>query len=183
MKNLFFLLLPAFLFSCGGVDQYRASIESLAADWDSTTTAVTEFGNALNSDLESFSRTSAELRFDDETLKKLKPEQATALQNAQSALAQSLQAFAPIRTQVAEFTKSWQEKAAEVQALQDGLAAGKLEGNVATQVADLNALVTQANESLTSWKTAHAAAKTGAQAAADSLKSTYDSLLAAVAPG
>jgi hypothetical protein len=84
---------------------------------------------------------------------------------------------------VAEFTKSWQEKAAEVQALQDGLAAGKLEGNVETQVADLNALVTQANESLTSWKTAHAAAKTRAQAAADSLKSTYDSLLAAVTPG
>lgn len=180
MKNLLFLLLPAFLFACGGVEKHRASIESLDTNWDSTTTAVTEFSNTMNSDLATFSRTAADMRFSEEALKKLKPEQVTAWQNAQSAFAQSLQAFAPIRTQVAEFNKSWQAKATEVQALKDNLAAGTLEGDVATQVADLNALVAKANESLASWKTAHAAAKSRAQAAADALKAQYDTLSAQV---
>jgi hypothetical protein len=179
MKKLFLLLLPVVLFSCGkGVEQYRAGIEGLAADWDATSTAVTDFTNTLNGDLSSFSQLAGSLRLSEDVQKKLKPEQATQWQAAQTAFTQALQAFAPIRTQVAEFTKAWGEKAPEVQALKDGLAAGKLEGDVTAQIAGLTTLVTQAKESLTGWQTAHAAAKSGTQTAADAMKTLYETLSA-----
>jgi hypothetical protein len=107
MKNVFFLFLAVILFACGGVGKYKASVDALAANWDSTTTAVTDFSTTLNNDLGSFSKMAADLRFDDATQKKLTAEQTTAWQSAQSAFAQALQSFAPIRTQVAEFTKAW----------------------------------------------------------------------------
>lgn len=181
MKKLLFLLLPVVLFSCGkGVEQYRAGIETLATDWDATTSAVTEFTNTLNSDLSSFSQLAGSLRLSDEVQSKLKPEQATQWQEAQAAFTQALQGFAPIRTQVAEFSKAWGEKAAEVQALKDGLAAGKIEGDVNAKVTELTALVAQAKEQLAGWQTAHAAAKAATQTAGDAMKATYEALNAAV---
>lgn len=180
MKKMFFLLLPVFMVACGGgVEQYRAGIETLATDWDATTSAVTEFSSTIGNDLSSFSQLAGSMQLSEDVTKALKPEQATQWQGAQAAFTQALQAFAPLRTKVGEFTKTWGEKAAEVQALKDGLAAGKLEGDVAGQIASLTTLVTQAKDSLTGWQTEHAAAKTGAQTAADALKALYDTLNAA----
>jgi hypothetical protein len=184
MKKVFLLLLPVIIFACGkGVEQYRAGIEALATDWDATTSAVNEFASSMGGDLANFSQLLGALRLSDDVQKKLKPEQATEWQNAQSAVTQALQAYAPIRTQVAEFKKAWDEKAAEVTTLKDGLAAGKLEGDVTAQITSLTTLVTQAKESLTGWQTAQAAAKTQTQGAADALKVLYDNLNAAVAGG
>lgn len=183
MKKMLFLLLPVLMVACGGgVEQYRAGIETLTADWDATTSAVTEFSNSVAGDLSSFSQLAGSLQLSEDVVKKLKPEQTTQWQNAQGALTQALQAFAPIRTQVGEFSKSWGEKAVEVQALKDGLAAGKLEGDVTGQIAGLTALVAQAKESLAGWQTAHTAAKSQSQSAADALKALYDTLNAAAAP-
>lgn len=180
MKKLILLLLPLVIFACGkGVEQYRAGIETLSAEWDATSSAVSDFTKTLNGDLSSFSQLAGQMRLSEDVQKNLKPEQATQWQAAQGAFTQALQAFAPIRTQVAEFTKAWGDKAAEVQALKDGLAAGKLEGDVPAQLEGLNALVTQAKASLAGWQTAHAAAKSSTQAAADAMKTTFDALNAA----
>ena len=59
-------------------------------------------------------------------------------------------------------------------ALKDGLAAGKIEGDVAAQVADLSGLVTQANEKITAWTAKQAELKTGATSALEMLKSAYE---------
>ena len=182
MKKLFILLLPVIMFACGkGVEQYRAGIEALAADWDATTSAVTEFSSTIAGDLSNFTQLSGSLQLSADVQKKLKPEQVTEWQNAQAAFAQALQPFAPLRTQVGEFTKTWGDKTAEVQALKDGLAAGKLEGDVTGQIDSLTTFVAQAKESLTGWQTSHAAAKSGAQAAGDALKAVYDKLNAEAA--
>lgn len=184
MKKLLFLLLPVVLFSCGkGVEQHRASIETLATDWDATTSAVTEFQNTLNGDLSSFSQLAGSLRLGDDVKMKLKPEQVAQWDASQGAFTQALQGFAPIRTQVAEFSKAWGEKAVEVQALKDGLAAGKLEGDVNAKVAELSALVAQAKEQLAGWQAAHAAAKSATQTAGDAMKVSFETLNAAPVAG
>jgi hypothetical protein len=180
MKKVLILLLPVLMFACGkGVEQYRASIETLAADWDATTAAVTEFQNTLGNDLASYSQLASQMQVADDVKAKLKPEQVTAWDQAQANFATALQAYAPLRTQVGEFTKTWGEKAAEVQALKDGLAAGKIEGDVNAKVTELSALVAQAKESLAGWQTAHAAAKSQVQAAADAMKALHDQYTAA----
>jgi chromosome segregation ATPase len=181
MKNLFFLLLPAFIMSCGsGVEQYRASIEDLSTAWDSTTAQVTEMQSNIGEDLASFSKSASELRLSDETVAKLKPEQATAWQGAQSNFTQALQAFAPIRTEIGEFTNAWGQEAAKLQALKDGLAAGTLDATATTQVSELTALVAQAKERIAGWKTAYAQAKTSTEAALAALKTKHAELSAAV---
>ena len=182
MKKLFFLLLPFVLFACGkGVEQYRGAIEGLGSEWDATTSAITEFANNLNTDLSNFSQMAGAMNLSEDVQKKLKPEQATEWQTVRAAFSQALQAFAPIRTQVGEFTKTWGEKAAEVQALKDGLASGKLEGDVNANVEAIKTHITLGKESLEAWKKAHNDAKAQAQSAADNMKAVYDKLNAAPA--
>jgi hypothetical protein len=133
----------------------------------------------LNADLSTLSKAASEYNVSAEVAAKFTPEQTAEWQAAQQGFTQSLQAYAPLRTGVAEFSKTWDEKTAEVQALKDEVAAGKVEGDVATRVSGLQTLVTQAKEMLSGWQTAHAAAKTQTQAALDSMKGTYERLTAA----
>jgi hypothetical protein len=175
MKRMLFLLLPVLMFACGsGVEQYRASVDTLVADWDATTSALTEFSATITNDLSNYSQMAGQMQLTDDVKAKLTPEKTSAWEAAQGALTQALQAFAPLRSEVGEFTKTWGEKAAEVQSLKDGLAAGKLEGDVNAKVTELSGLVAQGKEKLTGWQSAHAAAKSQAQAAADAMKALYD---------
>lgn len=183
MKKMYFLLLPVLIYACSGVEQYKAGIEELATSWDSTTSEVTEFSATIGTDMATFSQTATSLNLGDDVLSKLKPEQVTEWQGARSTFANAMMAFAPIRTKVGEFTKVWGEKAAEVQTLKDGLAAGKLEGDVMGQIAGLTTLVTQAKESLAGWQTEYDGAKSQTQTAADALKSVYGTLTASAASG
>jgi chromosome segregation ATPase len=181
MKKLLFLLLPAFMMSCGsGVEQYRASIEELSTAWDSTTAAVTEIQSNIGEDLSTISKTASQLRLSDETVAKLSPEQATEWQNAQSNFTQALQAYAPIRTEIGEFTNAWGEETAKLQSLKDGLAAGTLDATATTQINELTTLIAQAKERVSGWKEAYASAKTNTEAALAALKTKYDELSAAV---
>jgi hypothetical protein len=48
MKKLFAILTPVlFLMACNNVDQFRAPIEALTADWEKATTEVTELGGMI----------------------------------------------------------------------------------------------------------------------------------------
>lgn len=183
MKKLFLLLLPVVIFACQGVEQYRSGIETLSSEWDATTVAVTDFTNALNGDLQKFTQFASATRLSEDVQKALKPEQIAEWQNAERTFTQALQKFAPIRTQVTEFTKAWTEKGADVKSLLDGLAAKKFEGDVAGKISELSTLVAQAKDSLTNWQAAHAEAQTETQTAADGLKALYDNLSASVVAG
>ena len=178
MKKLFFLLLPALIMSCGGVEQHRASIEALATGWDAATAAVTELGNNIATDLSNYGKVASEVSFDEATTAKLTPEQITEWGNARQNFAESLQGYAPLRTEITEFSKVWSEQAVKVQELQDGLAGGKLEGDVAGKVAELNTLVTQANEKVTAWQAAYGDAKAKAESGLNSLRETYAAIAA-----
>lgn len=179
MKNLLFLLLPAFIIACGGgVEQYRASVETLVTQWDSTTASVTELSSNISNDLSEISKSASELTISEEAMAKMKPEQVTEWQTAQQNFTQSLQGYAPLRTEIGEFTKAWGEEATKVQSLKEGLESGQLPADVATQVDSLNTLITQAKENVATWQAKYAEVKAAAMGGLETLKSTHATLVA-----
>lgn len=170
MKKLFFLLLPLLVFACKGVEQYQAPINELSTNWDSTTRGITDFQAEVSNDLTAYTQNLAAMQPDDATKAKMKPADITAWEAAQKSVTDALGAYAPFQKTINDFVKVWAEKSSEVTALKDGLAAGKLEGDVNAKITELNAMVATGNENLTSWKAAYASLKGSVDAAYGSVK-------------
>jgi len=182
MKKLFFFLLPLLVLSCKGVEQYRAGIEELSGNWDNTTKAVSDFSAMVSADMTNYTKALASMHVDDATAKKLKPEQVQAWEAAQKGVTDALGAFIPLQKTINDFLTTWTEKTAEVNALREGLAAGKVEGDVNAKLTDLNALVATANENLTAWKASYATVKNGVAAALTNLQQMMGTLTTSAAP-
>jgi hypothetical protein len=176
MKKFLLFALPLFLFSCkSGVETHRAAIEKLGTDWDAATLSVTGFSDGLTKDLNSYTEMASSMMLDSAAVAGLKGDAGKKWAEATAAYkVATTDAYAPIQSELGEFVKMWTEKAGAVTALKDGLAAGKIEGDVAAQVADLSGLVTQANEKITAWTAKQAELKTGATSALEMLKSAYE---------
>jgi hypothetical protein len=178
MKKLLLFALPLFLFSCKpGVEAHKVAIEELGTNWDSATKAVIGFSEGLTKDVNGYTESAAALALDSATTAGLKGDVATKWAETTSAVkAATSDAYAPVQNELNEFVTMWTAKSAEVTALKDGLAAGKIEGDVAAKIADLSGLVTQANEKVASWTAKQAELKTAADAALGMLKSVYDTV-------
>ena len=176
MKKFLLFALPLFLFSCkSGVDAHKASIEELGTNWDAATAAVTGFSESLTKDVTYFTESASAMTLDEAATAALTGDAATNWTAATAAYkAATTDAYAPVQTELGDFVKMWTEKAGAVTALKDGLAAGKIEGDVAAQIADLSGLVTQAGEKVTSWTAKQAELKTAADSAMGMLKSAYE---------
>lgn len=176
MKKLLLIALPLFVFSCKpGVESHRGAIEELSTSWDSATAAVTEFSNSLTGDINGYTENATALMLDSVTSASLKGDVATKWAEATSAFkATTSDAYAPVQNELNDFITMWTAKAGEITALKDGLAAGKIEGDVAAKIADLSSLVTQANEKVAAWTAKKAELKTAADSALGMLKSVYD---------
>lgn len=178
MKKLFLFALPLLMISCKGVEQYRAGIEELSGNWDNTTKSVTDFAGMVSGDLSNYTKALAGVTLDEMTIKKLKPEQVTAFKASQQAVTEALGGYAPLQQNINDFVKTWSEKSAEVTALKDGLAAGKIEGDVTAKLAELGGLVTSAGENLTAWQGTYGTVKGGVDKAMGDLTA----LMASFAP-
>ncbi len=167
-KILFFIALPLLLVSCKGIEQYQTSIDELASNWDSTTTTVTEFSQMVSTDLTQQTQKLAGL---DDMLASatLSPEQTQTLEGAKKAALEALGGYPALQQNINEFVTTWTEKSAAVTALKDGLAAGKIEGDIPAQISELSGLVTTAAENLTTWKGTFETVKSGADQAVGSL--------------
>ena len=169
MKKLFLFALPLLMISCKGVEQYRAGIEELSGNWDNTTKAITDFQGMVSSDLTNYTQALAGVQLDPAVAAKMKPEQTASLEAAQKAVTDALGAYAPLQQEINDFVAMWTEKSAAVTALKDGLAAGKIEGDVTAQLAELNALVTTANDKLKAWQGTYGTVKGGVDTAMSAL--------------
>ena len=83
--------------------------------------------------------------------------------------ADAIKAYEPFQQTINDFSTTWTEKSADLTALKDGLAAGKLEGDVAAKTAELNSLVTTATENLANWQSSYGAIKGGVDSALNNL--------------
>ena len=174
MKKLFLFALPLMLLvACKGVEQYRAGIEELSGSWDTTTKAITDFAAMVSGDMSNYTQAAASVPMMDEAAtKKMKPEQVAALDAAKKGVTDALGAYQPLQQNINDFVKTWSEKSAEVTALKDGLAAGKIEGDVNAKLTELNALVATGNENLKAWEASYATVKAGVESALANLKQT-----------
>ena len=175
MKNLLLLVLPFVLFSCkSGVEAHKAAIEELGTNWDAATTAVTGFSEALTAEVNSFNAVKESTTLTEDAMKMLKGDAATKYTEAAQAFNDATAGYGAIQSELSAFVTTWTEKAAAVTALKDGLAAGKIEGDVPAQITELSDLVTKANESLTAWQAKQAEVKAASDAAAEALKAAYE---------
>jgi hypothetical protein len=176
MKKLFLFALPLLLISCKGVEQYRAGIEELSGNWETTTKAVSDFSGMVSNDLTNYTQGLAAMKVDEATSKKMKPEQTAAFEAAKKGVLDALSAYGPFQQTINDFVSNWTTKAADVQALKDGLAAGKIEGDVTAKLAELGGMVTTANDSLKSWQDAYAGLKGGVDSAMTTLNNVLGSM-------
>jgi hypothetical protein len=175
MKKLFFLLLPLLIFACKGAEQYRAGIEEVSGNWDTTTKAISDFSAMVSTDMTNYTKALGTMHVDEEAAKKMKPEQMTAQDAAQKTAMDALSAYTPLQKAINDFLQTWTEKTADVNSLKDGLAKGKIEGDVNAKLTELRNMITTANENLTAWKSSYATVKNGVATALGNLQQTMSS--------
>lgn len=180
MKNIFAIAIPlVFLVACNSVEKHRAGIETLATQWDETTNAVTEFAGSLQTEQANFTQSLASMQVAEDVVAKIKDAaKKEAITAGFAALQNAGGAYNSINAEVMNFVSGWTEKAAEVNALKEGLANGKLEGDVAAQIASLTSMVTEANTKLEGWKQS---AETARKAIANQ-QAPYQALVAEFMP-
>ncbi len=155
MKKLFFLALPFLFLSCKGVEQYRAGIEELSGSWDTTTAGLSEFSAKLSSELSNYTNAFAAMQPDETTLAGLKSDQKEAIEASRNEVVGALKAYPELQKNIKGFVDTWTEKSQVLTSLKDGLAAGKIEGDVTAQLSELSGFVTTANENLSAWTADH----------------------------
>ena len=179
MKNVFFFLSILFVFSaCQNMEQYKAGIEELSAQWDATSTQVGEFSNTLNSEIAGQAQMVSSMELPETVVSSLSEEAKAQVNEAKMACTKASGDFSAIQQEVNTFMAEWQTKSAELTALKDGIAAGKLEGDVAAKIAELNTFVADAGANLTTWTANLETAK----AAFVSSHGNYTTVLASVMP-
>lgn len=179
MKNVFFFLSVLFVFSsCQNMEQYKAGIEELSSKWDATTTSATDFANSLNGEMSNFAQLAGTMEIAEPVFTSLSDEAKAKITEAKNAYTQTGGAFGAIQQEVTAFMAEWQTKGAEVTALKDGLAAGKLEGDVAAKLTELNTFVADAGTKMAAWSTSLESAK----AAVAASHGNFSTVLASVMP-
>lgn len=161
MKFLVALALPLlFLTACNSVEKHRAAIDTLSTQWDEATAQVTEFAGSLQAEQSNFTQSLSSLQVNEEMMAKVKDAaKKEELTNAFASLQSAGAPLASLTAEVSNFVAGWTEKAAEINALKEGLANGKLEGDVPAKIAELTAQVTDATTKLGAWKEQFEAAK------------------------
>ena len=154
MKKVLAFAAFALIFgACNSVEKFKPQIDELAKTWDSTTSQVTEFATSVKTEQSNWANASTTLALAPEALAKLDEAGKAKYAEIQTAAQNSTTGISAIATEVDSFVSSWTEKSNAMKTLTDGLAAGKIEGDVAAQIADLTAASTDAASKLSNWKT------------------------------
>ena len=168
MKKVIAILVPVlFILSCKNVEQYRAPIEALSADWEKATTAVTEVGGMIGATQTSLATMKDSFMLDPVKAAKLSPQLTDSLNSLKLAFTTQVDGLMSLASDVTTFAGSWQVMSGKLAALKDGLASGKLDGDVMSQVNELKNAAMNAVSKAETWKAKLTAAKTTAMAAHD----------------
>jgi hypothetical protein len=170
MRKFLFLLLALSIVACKNVEQYKAGIDELVTKWDGASTATNEFATMVEASKAAHGAALDSMKLDTTFLAKLKGADLDKVKAAIGAYTASGNGILEVGSKLAEFKSGWDAKSAEVAALKDGLAAGKLEGDVTAKIAELTSFLATADTQLTSMKDAIAKSSEGSTTALDALK-------------
>ena len=154
MKKVFaFLTITFILAACGSnTAKFKPMIEELSGNWDTTTSAVTEFANMVKNEQSGIMNLTNSMKMDDAVMSAWDEATTTKFNNIQSMAQSSSTGLSSISGELDAFVSSWMEKGKGLQALKDGLSAGKLEGDVQAKITELTAANTDAMSKLDGWK-------------------------------
>ncbi len=171
-KILVFLFAIALFASCKNAEQYKAGITDLTTKWDAATAAVGELSTMLEASKAAQMASFDSLHIDSTFMSKIKGADLDKVKTAVTAYQSSGAGLMEASTKLDEIKSTWDAKSAEVTALKDGLAAGKLEGDVAAKLTELTAFITNTEASVGSIKDMVAKTSEGSTTALAALKST-----------
>lgn len=164
-KFFLFVVLTFTLASCSNVGKYAEPIANLASDWDSTAALVTDLSSKVTAAQNGWNTMKAGMQITEELKSSLGEEalgQLTQLIAGNSGISS---AFSGLSGDVVGFLSNWEEKGKLLTGLKDGLAAGKLEGDVDGTIAQLTSLVTEGKDKVTGWTETLSSTQSAAEAA------------------
>ena len=164
-KVLTFVAIALVFGACNSVAKFKPQIEELAKTWDATTSQVGEFATSVKTEQSNWANATTAMTVAPEAMAKWDAAGKAKYAEIQAAAQGSSAGISGIVTELDGFVSSWTEKSASMKALTDGLAAGKIEGDVNAQLADLTAAATDATSKLGAWKTKFEEVKAGASKA------------------
>ena len=164
-KVLTFAAIALFFSACNSTAKFKPQIEELAKTWDATTSQVGDFTTSVKTEQSNWANAATAMTVAPEAMAKWDAAGKAKYAEIQAAAQNSSAGISGIATELDGFVSSWTEKSASMKALTDGLAAGKIEGDVKAQLADLTAANTDATSKLGEWKTKFEEVKAGASKA------------------
>ncbi len=174
-KVLVFLFAIALLASCKNIEQYKAGITDLSTKWEATSKTVGDLSTMIEAGKAAQMASFDSLKIDSTFMSKLKGADLDKIKTAVTAYQGTGSGLTEAATKFAEIKSAFEAKTAEVTALKDGLAAGKLEGDVTAKITELTTFMTTNDAAITSIKDMVAKSSGASTSALESLK-------AAVAP-
>ncbi len=178
-KILVFLFAISLFASCKNVEQYKAGITDLTTKWDASSKMVGDLSTMIEGSKAAQMAAYDSLHIDSTFLSKIKGADLDKVKAAVTAYQASGSGLTEAATKLAEIKSTWDAKSTEVAALKDGLAAGKLEGDVAAKLTELTSFITNSEASVTSIKDIIAKSSEGSTTALAALKSTVAPLMMA----
>ena len=153
MKKLIaFAAFAILLSSCSNVGKYKPMIEELSSNWDNATSMVTELSGKVTAAQADMASMNTQLNISPETMEGWGDDVKAQFGNIAPSAKTNMGNLSGISSELDGFISGWQEKGAELQALKDGLAAGKLEGDVQAKIADLTAAASEATSKVSGWQ-------------------------------
>ena len=164
-KVLTFVGFALILAACNNTAKFKPMVDELSSKWDSATSAVTDFATTVKNEQSTLSTAMGSMQVAPEAMTKWDETVKTQYNELQTAAQANTSNLAGISSELDAFVTSWQAKSQELTALKDGIAAGKVEGDVQAKIADLTAAANDATTKLDGWKTKFEEVKAAAAAA------------------
>lgn len=138
MKNFVFAFISILIIvSCKNVDQYRAPIESLTAEWSKATETVMNTYGSIGTSATMMNTFVDSFKID--STKKWSKNAMMMMDSMRTAFVAQHNGITRLTSEVEEFKNKWTSMTADMDALSKGLKEGKLEGDVMVKVNDLKA--------------------------------------------
>lgn len=150
-KILFAAVAGLLLVACNNTEKFKAPIESLSTNWDSTTTVVAGFATMLTQEIANIQNYASGMVVTEEAKAKLDDAGKAKLAELESGFTAESQAVTALNDEVNAFVTTWGEKAQKLTGLKDGLAAAKLPKDAQASIDELNTAITDAGTQVTAW--------------------------------
>jgi len=178
MKRVFLFLIPVFIFSCKGVEQYRAGIDEMSSKYNEVLENVKSFSASMDTDLTGFMTSAKEMTIAENDVNGLKPEAQEAYNSAFAKVSSSLAGLTSIKEAANNLMTTLNDQGAEVNSLTEGLASGKLGEDTMNKITGIQDVITSVSNNLGDMKTKYDAAKSDVTANFSALKSVFESVMA-----